>query len=113
MPFMYAYAETVTLIRRVVTGQDADGNDAFSSTESLVQGAVFLPAGSTEQVQGQDQVVTDPTFMWVNNVPTVKAIDAIRRTNGDLFEVVGDPGDAQSPFSSTRVLTVRTRKVTG
>jgi hypothetical protein len=106
--------ETVTLIRKgAPTGQDALGNDTFTPTEVPWPSAVWAPGGSTENVQGGDTVVELPSLTWVNNIPDLTAVDQIRRANGDLFEIDGEPADYPSPFSTTRVLQVHLLKVTG
>jgi hypothetical protein len=106
--------ETVTLIRKgQATGQDAYGRDLFTPTETAAPGAVWAPGGTTETLASGDTVVEQPSLTWVNNVPGLTAVDQIRRANGDLFEIDGEPADYPSPFSSTRVLQVHVRKVTG
>jgi hypothetical protein len=106
--------ETVTLIRKgAATGQDAYGKDTFTPSEVPVPGAVWAPGGTTETLASGDVVVEQPSFTWVNNVPSLTAVDQIRRGNGDLFEIDGEPADYPSPSSTTRVLQVHLRKVTG
>lgn len=111
MPF--AFGETVTLITRTVTGRDADGNDVKGTVETPWPGTVFAPAGSTEQLAGQDMVTATAAFIWVDDVPDIDAYDAIRRPNGDTYEVAGTPPDFPSPFSGRRVLQVNVNRVTG
>jgi hypothetical protein len=105
--------ETVTLIRRSVTGRDVDGNDIKTDVRTPAPGAVFAPAGSIEQVQGEDLVSSTASVTWLNACPSLKAVDAVERANGDRYEITGDPQDFQSPFTQTRVLTVHLTKVTG
>jgi hypothetical protein len=106
--------ETVTLIRKgAPTGKDADNNNTYTPTESPVSGAVFSPGGTVETVQGGDLVTDTPSFTWVNNVPSLTAVDQFQRSNGDLYEIDGVPSDFQSPFSTTRVLQVHVKRVTG
>lgn len=106
--------ETVTLIRKgAATGRDSLGNDTFTPSETPAPGAVFSPGGTTETVQGGDTVVETPSFTWVNNVPSLTAVDQIRRGTGEVYEIDGVPSDFQSPFSSTQVLQVHVRKVAG
>lgn len=106
--------ETVTLIRKgVATGHDPDCNDTFTPTETPAPGAVFTPAGSTETIQGREQVTDTPTFTWVDTVPSISALDQIRRADGGLYEVDGEPQAYSSPFSGMQVLVVRAGRVTG
>lgn len=106
--------ETVTLITRTVTGRDADGNDVYSDVTSTASGgAVFAPGGSTEQLQGQDLVVSSPRFIWINVIPNLTAVDAIQRANGDKYEVTGTPEYYVHPRTGRQVLQVNVQKVTG
>lgn len=58
---MMPFAETFAVITRGVTGQDADGNDVYGEVRKPTRGA-FAPAGSTESVQGQLQVISHDTL---------------------------------------------------
>jgi len=109
----FPYAETVTLIRRTVTGRDSDGNDMYTDTESPFAGTVFSPAGSTELVQGQQQVSEHDHFTWVEVVPDLTAVDAIRRPNGYVYEIDGSTAPSPSPLTGLTVLRVNVNRVTG
>lgn len=111
MPF--AFGETVTLITRTVTGRDADGNDVKGTVETPWPGTVFAPAGSTEHLAGQDTVDSTASFTWVDDLPAIDAYDAIRRPNGDLYEIVGQPEAYSSPFNGQQVLQAHVNRVTG
>lgn len=116
----YAFGETITLVRTAVTGQDADGNDTYTTTDVPVPDSVFAPAGSTERVQGQDLVTSNPTvYLGLvdtdGNPVTPKATDKVRRANGDLYDIDGKPAIyPPNPFTGTQVGAVlRLKDVTG
>lgn len=104
----------VTLNKRVKSGQDALGNDTFTTTAATVAG-VFAPGGSSEQVQGQDVVITQPTVYLLTGTD-VSAVDSLT-VNGLAYEVDGQPEDwPPSPFSGWQPdysVVVRLRRVTG
>lgn len=105
----FPFGATVTLVRRVKSGEDAFGNDTFSTTSQTVVGA-YSPGGSSEQVQGQDVVVTQPT-VYLPTGTDLRAVDAID-IGGERFEVDGTPGEWQNPFTGWRPgLEVRLRRV--
>jgi hypothetical protein len=106
-----AFGETVTLITRIVTGRNADGNDVYGEISTPWPGTVFAPAGSTETLGGQDTVTTTAAFIWVDNIPDLTAYSAIRRPNGDEYEVVGTPSDFSSPYSGREVLQANVNRI--
>jgi hypothetical protein len=95
----FPFGQTVTLVKRVKSGTDAFGNDVFSTTSVDVLGA-FTPGGSSEQVQGQDVVITQPT-VYLPAGTDVSAVDAID-VAGDRYEVDGSPNDWRNPFTGWR-----------
>jgi hypothetical protein len=109
----FPFGETVTLIRRSVTGQDSDGSDVKGTTEVTIEHAGWDPGTSTEAVQGQDQVVQMPRFFLPAGT-VVDPLDAIRRANGKTYEVTGEPGDYQSPWTGWAPgVVVNLRRVAG
>lgn len=78
----------VTLNKRVKSGTDAFGNDVYAATASTVAG-VFAPGGSSEQMQGQDIVITQPTVYLLTGTD-VSAVDSLT-VNGLAYEVDGSP----------------------
>lgn len=88
---------TASWVQRVVTGQDAYGNDVFADTTVTVD-AVFAPGGSTELAVGQEQVTTQPTLYLPAPAPT--ALDEVS-VNGVTYQVDGTPQDwsVGSPFT--------------
>lgn len=108
---MFAFPETFTLIGEAVTGEDGDGNDVTTPTESTVLGA-FAPAGSTELVQGEDVVLTNPTLYLETGSPIPKATDRFR-IRGEVYQVDGEPQFFHNPFTGDEPgPVVRLSKVT-
>ena len=111
----HPFGETVTLISRTVTGQDADGNDVFGLVETRVPGSVFAPFGSTELIQGQDTTIANPTIYLGDPAVVPKASDKVRRENGDVYDIDGEPQVfPPNPFTGEVVGAVlRLERVTG
>lgn len=107
----FPYGKAITLVTRAVTGRDVYGNDVYGETTTTVVGA-FAPGGSSEQVQGQDTVTTQPTaYLPSGTDPT--AIDALE-VDGQRYEVDGDPQSWQSPYTGWAPgVAVRLQRVTG
>lgn len=104
----------VTLNKRVKSGTDSYGNDVFTSVPATVAG-VFAPGGSSEQVQGQDLLTTQPTVYLLTGT-NVAAIDSV--TVGGLdYEVDGDarswPSNPFSGWQPDYSVEVRLKRVTG
>jgi hypothetical protein len=93
----FAFGETVTLGRRFLSGRDGDGNDVYARTDITVTGCGFNPGGSTEQVQGQDTVVTVPT-LYMPTGTLVLATDTVT-VRGQVYEVNGSPNDYSNPLT--------------
>lgn len=107
----FPHGQIVTLVRRVKSGRDPFGNDVWSETRTDVRG-VYSPGGSTEIVQGQDLVISQPTVALPPRVD-LTAVDAVE-VNGDVYEVEGSPSAPQSPFTSWQPgVIVKLRRVTG
>lgn len=106
------FTTPVTLNKRVKSGEDAYGNDVFVSTPTTVAG-VFAPGGSSEQVQGQDVVVTQPTVYLLTGTD-VDAVDSLT-VAGRSYEVDGDPSAwPPNPFTGWQPeysVEVRLRRV--
>lgn len=107
----FPHGQAVTLIRRVKSGTDALGNDVWSETRTDVRG-VFSPGGSTEIVQGQDLVISQPTLALPPKT-VVSSVDAVE-VNGDTYEIDGSPNAPISPFTAWQPgVVVRLKRVTG
>lgn len=109
---MFAFSETFTLHTKGVTGQDADGNDIYGSTDTPLYGA-FAPAGSTELVQGQDTVLSHDTLYLEAGSATPAPTDTIT-VRGTVRLVDGRPQDFRNPFTGWHPgPVVRLLEVTG
>jgi hypothetical protein len=108
---IFSYSTPMTLVSRVVTGRNGDGNDVYQETTATVLGALD-PGGSTEVVQGRDTVITLPrAFLPPGTV--VNPTDAIR-VGGVTYEVTGSANSWTSPFSGGALgVVVNLRGVTG
>lgn len=104
----------VTLSTRAVSGQDSFGNDVYAVVQSTVDG-VYAPGSSSEQVQGQDVVVTQPT-VYLPTGTDVDSVDALT-IGGLIYEVDGQPSIWPAhPFTGWQPefsVEVRLRRVTG
>jgi hypothetical protein len=110
MPFPYSVS--LTLVHRVLDGQDSFGNDAYRDETETVAGSVAAPGGSSEDTQFTEQVSTSMTFYLPYGTP-VGPLDAIIY-NGTKYEVQGEPSSYSSPFSNnTAPVEVRARAITG
>ncbi len=85
---------TVTLVRRTKTGEDADGNDIYGTTETALPGCNWQPRTKrtfgAEDTSGRDQVI-DGTVLFAPASADIRVTDAFR-IRGDMYEVEGEPG---------------------
>lgn len=105
--------ETVVLLRPTSSTRDSHGNDVPGSDDEIpIEHCAVWPTGSTEQVQGQDQVEDRLTVMFPYGT-TVLATDRAR-VRGAVYQVVGRPPSWSSPFTGTRVgVEVQMERITG
>lgn len=85
---------TVTVIDRVLVGQDDRGHDVYEDVERAVPDCNMQPVSSTEQNDNRTQVVT----RWRLAGPPGMGLTATARVRfrGVLYEVDGDPGEYDS-----------------
>lgn len=108
----FPYGQTVTLVKRSVTGVDDFGNDVYSETTIDVTPCIIQPSGSTENIQWTDEVSTTLTVFMPYGTD-VDPIDAVE-IDGDRFEIQGDVSSWMSPFSGhTSPIQMTVRKVSG
>lgn len=98
------------------TGRDALGNDTFSPSDQSVTACMFAPGGSTELVQGQDQVTDQPT-VYAPTGTDVGAPDSVTVPGYGTFEVDGLP-QAWPPHPRTgwqpsNSVVIKLKRVTG
>lgn len=82
------YRDTITIVDRVLVGEDDRGNDRFDETERVIEGVNLQPASSVEVVDGRDQVVT----RWRLAGPGDLGLTAYSRVKhgARLFELDGE-----------------------
>jgi hypothetical protein len=93
----FTYGQTVTLVRRAVSGTDEYGNDTFTETQEDIPLCVVAPTGGSELIQFTDQV-NDPMQVWLPAGTDLTYLDAII-FEGLKYEVQGNPNSFTSPFS--------------
>lgn len=108
---IYPFGDPVTLHSRTVTGQDTYGNDVLTDVTSTTVGA-FAPTGSTELIQGQDTVITQPS-VYLPAGTDVTALDRVT-IRGVTYDVDGTPQDWRHPVTGWQPgIVVRLQNVTG
>jgi hypothetical protein len=106
------YGSTVTIQRRAVSGTDAYGDDQYSITTVDVFPCSVQYGGSSEIVEGTDQLNADIS-VYVPSGTDVSYIDALL-IDGVQYEVQGQPMQGISPFTGGRPpILIRANKVTG
>lgn len=107
----FPYGVPVTVVTRTASGRDADGNTTWTETSVTVTGA-FAPGGSSELIQGQDTVITQPTVY----LPSGTAVQPTDRVTvaGLTYEVDGSPNEWINPFTGSDFgVEVKLQRVTG
>lgn len=108
----FPYSQTITLVQRVLSGQDEYGNDTYTDNPVEVSNCIVQPASSNENDQWTEQISTDIT-VFVPYGTEVSALDALL-INGTEYEIQGIPQQWLSPFSgNTSPTQVRASQVTG
>ena len=108
----FPYGTTLTMIRRVLSGTDDYGNDAYSDVSVSVGDCVINPVSSNETTNFTDQVNTTIT-VFVPFGTDVSFLEAFV-INGEKYEVQGDPETFVSPFSGhVSPIQIRAIKTTG
>lgn len=101
----------ITLVKRTKGDPDALGNDTWTEQRVDVRG-IYNPGGSSEQVQGQDMVTTQPS-VYLPAGTDVSSTDRIE-VAGLSYEVDASPNQWISPFSDWNPgVEVKLRRVTG
>lgn len=110
--------DTVTIVRPGPSTRDAYGNDVPGTpTEIPVPGCGVAPRDSTgsaanELTDARDTVISG-LMIFAPYGTEVRATDQMR-VKGQLYDVVGLPGDFRSPFTaSTGPVVVALELVTG
>lgn len=117
-------AGRVILVTRGAETRDSSGNYVTTNTYRQVRG-VLNPGGSSELIQGQDTVITQPSVYFPPGIE-LGPFDAVITggtfvdgttppVGGDLYEVDGSPNEyPQHPYTGRRVgVEVKLQRVTG
>lgn len=108
----YPYGTVVTLVKRTKGPPDSFGNDTWVTTTVDVIAQAFDPGISSEQVQGQDVLTTQPK-VFLPPGTDVSYLDAVI-INGEQSEVDGSPSQPISPFTGWQPgVIVKLKRVTG
>jgi hypothetical protein len=85
---------TVTVVDRVLVGQDDRGQDVYEDVARDVTGCNMQPVSSSEANDGRTQIIT----RWRLAGPPGMGLTALSRVRfcGVLHEVEGDPGEHES-----------------
>ncbi len=108
----YPFGTAVTIITRIVTGTDGDGDDVRADGDTVMAVAAFDPGLSSEILQGQDQVTTQPAVYLRDTALTVTPYDVIV-VNGERYDIDGSPNYLTNPYVGFRGLVIKLKQVTG
>jgi hypothetical protein len=109
----FAAGETVSLLRRAVTGQDADGVDIYGTTTVTITNCVTYPRQSSEAVYGRDTVIVGRTLIAPYGT-VINPVDRFTLADGLTYEVDGVAGVWSSPFTGYQAgVEVALKRVTG
>lgn len=107
------FGETLILLARTVSGQDSDGNDVWVTVETVVKRCAIWPRTSLELVQGQDLSIVGLSALLPSGL-AVRATDQIRRADGTVWEVDGEPGVWDSSLTGSKAgIQVNLKRVSG
>lgn len=114
----YAYGETLTWISRVRSGEDADGVDIWTVTETTLQRVPVWPrdgngtSGNEHDTGDRDTVIVGYAALLPSTI-TPTANDRAQ-WRGDTYEIDGQPAYLRSPFTGWRPgWAVALKKVNG
>jgi hypothetical protein len=112
--------EPITIITRTKTDErDPDGNRIWDEADALTRPGAFAPAAGSEATSAdQDQVTSMPQVLFTGQaaVDVANVVDsnsAIRRANGDVWEIAGEPGDWSNPWTGFGGLALQLERQTG
>lgn len=107
------WADTVTLVRRVVVGRDRYGNDVYEDTREDIDGCSWQPLDSAERAdQVQDQTVAHFDLYLPGLTIDVDAVDAFEHA-GTRAEVHGPASYHRSASGLLDHTAVRLQQVRG
>jgi len=107
------FGETLTVLARTRAGQDADGNDVWSTVSTDIRHCAVWRGQATELVQGQDMNV-DGRLALLPVGTAIAVTDQVQRADGTLWEVDGQPALWNSPLTGWKGgVQIALRRVTG
>jgi hypothetical protein len=116
----FPFGETVTLHARGLTWQDEDGNDVSDPTRDVVTtltGVPVWPRNASEGRQGENTQGSDMLITGLSALlPAGTVVTAIDKVDvyGQSYEIDGEPGRYQSPFTGTNPgVLVNLTRITG
>jgi hypothetical protein len=103
---------TVVIRRRIVTGQDRQGNDIWGWADVTVPGAIFAPKGSIELVgkTGDSVVTTDSLYLPAGTVLTPEDEVVVA---GVTYQADGEPSTWVNPWTNDAIMRADLKRVTG
>lgn len=108
----FNFGETVTLLRRQLTGRDMYGDDVYTDVETVLTNVPAWPTSTTENDQGAETVYSLVT-VYLPPGTDIDSIDAVR-VYGGRYEVRGQPHAFVSPFTGFNPgIPVALERVTG
>lgn len=108
----FPFGETITLIHRVITGRDAQGNYVFDETSTENVSGACSPDLGTEGTSGMDQVSSKP-LAYLPAGTVVASTDALI-VRSLKYEVDGSATAWNSPFTGWAAgVVVPLKRVTG
>jgi hypothetical protein len=107
------HGETITVRRPSSPAATGPRGDPLPYTTHTVAGCAFAPRASTETVDRRDTVITGLTLFAPPDAD-IQPTDRIQRADGSLWEVDGEPGDWQTPWTGWHPgLEIAVKRVTG
>jgi hypothetical protein len=97
---IFGSGNTVTFIKRTVTGQDEYGDDVYVETQTAVSGCGISPGNSSEDIQGTASVMSDVIVHAPPDV-SIGLFDAVILPDGRRYRLSGTSNTWVSPFTGT------------
>jgi hypothetical protein len=112
MPFLRA-GQSIKVIERTVTGQDAYGNDVYGEAIRVIRNCAISPGNSSEDIQGTASVSSD-VILHVPTSTDVGNFDRVVLPDGNTYRITGVPKYWHSPFTgSTSMIEIPLQFVSG
>ena len=105
------FGEPVVVHTRTITGQDSDGNDVWTDTDTPYPRVTLYPRESIELVQGQDLNVIGLTAVFIPSIALDSTAEITAR--GSRWKVDGEPAQYHSSLTGRSVTKVNLTRETG